>query len=295
MPTYRYQGHTIRSESFLTPEELEQAFGPPQQAQESSIQEPSARDQQGEYDFFRTLAPAPAPELLQGLARELNPPMPQEVVKQSQDPTGMLIDALAALAGGGLGRLGRIGLGAVRGGKIAQRGIETALKTGEMIPADPVARGVQTAVGRGALTGAKQRAAEDALTSPLTTIAGGRLKVPIEELDRIRRIGGKLRGVNVGEGKMIVKGAKEGLEEADSPGARQLLQALSDFAIRKRLTSGFTSPLSLLDLLSAGFARPGRAVWRANQALRPGSGAELAGGVGGYGLSRELRDASIQR
>lgn len=212
------------------------------------------------------------------------------------DPADLVAPGVGGLAGGLLGKLvtrgGRIGLGAIRGGGIAKRSMNEALQSGEMISGEQAANAVSTAVQRGALSGAKQRAAEEALTGPSTSVAGGQLQIPIENMDIIRRLGGKLRGANIGEGKMLTRAAKGGLEEAGTPGAEQLLQALSDFAVRKRLTPA-KGPLSVLDLHS--YMRPLLALWKANQVVRPNPMAEWigtgigagAGATGGY-LSQRL-------
>lgn len=188
---------------------------------------------------------------------------------------------LGAAGGALLTRLGRLGGAALRGGRWATSNMDAAVKSGEMIPADKIAEAVQTATSRGALGGAKLRAAEEALTGPGARVGqGGRLELPIDQMDLLRRIGNKLRGANAGEGKMLTKAAKSGLEEAGTPGAEQLLQALSDIAVRKRLTPNL-SPWGLLT------GQPARGLWRANQALRPNrllelGGAGLGAALGGY-------------
>lgn len=187
---------------------------------------------------------------------------------------------------GALSKAGRVVGGAARGGAMASEGIESALATGERIPADKVMAALQTLMERGLLTGAKKKAAEAAMGAPVG--AAGPHALPIDKIDALRHIGG---GMAKGRGKMLVGAVKGGLEDAGTPGAEQLLQALSDFAVRKRLTQGFTSPLSLMDVFTAGTGRFGRAGYRANQALRPSpmdAAATRAGGLGGYGLSEVL-------
>jgi hypothetical protein len=220
-----------------------------------------------------------------------------------QEPWFSPLDLIGGGAGAGAGaatgwgaaRLARLLAGFARGGGRARGAMDAAIKTGEMIPADKLAEAVQIATQRGALGGGKLKAAEDVLTGPGAQMQGGALHVPIEGADILRRIGNKLRGANTGEGKLLTEGAKSGLEAAGTPGAEQLLQALADLAVRRRLTQGFTTPLSLLDVFSMGLGRPARATYRASQALRPsgreGLGAGIGaatGGAGGVGLSRWL-------